>query len=387
LLTVLAFRSSTVFAGPERYLMELVGPLADLGFQLELLALYRRRPADPPIHPLVVLFRERGRSAEQWPDPLPLSVGTVFRLAQRLNSGPYTLLHCQDYKTDFIGGLAARLARVPAVATVHLHPQTTWRLRTYRLIDLVALRLFDQVIAVSEAIRQELLAAGLAPDRVVAIHNGLDVAQFEAGVAKTEGGRRRQDKDAEGPTIAIFGRLDPQKGQRDFLIAARQVHAVRPDAHFVLVGDGPNRARLEQLSEQIGIASHVHFAGHQADVFEWLQRTDVVVLSSRREGLPYVLLEALALARPVVATAVGGIPEVISDGTHGRLLPPGNPGELAQAIVWMLEHPAEATAMGERGRQRVLADFSAGRMARQTATVYRTALAQAHGWQNDRETR
>jgi glycosyltransferase involved in cell wall biosynthesis len=391
LLTVLAFRSSAVFAGPERYLVELVSPLADLDFRLEVLALYRRHPADPPLHPLVARFREGGWPAEQWPDPWPLSVHTVFHLAQRLRSEPYALLHCQDYKTDLIGGLAAHQARVPAVATVHGHLQTTWRLRTYRLIDLVALRLFGRVIAVSEALRQELLAAGLAPDRVVTVHNGLDVARFETGEAGKSVIRDQEIRKPTprfpdspipwfpDPTIAVFGRLDPQKGQRAFLLAARQVHATRPDARFVLVGDGPDRARLEQLSEQLGIANHVHFAGHQADVAGWLQYSDVVVLPSWREGLPYVLLEALALARPVVATAVGGIPEVIGDGAHGRLVAPGNLGELAQAMLWMLDHPAEAAAMGEQGRRRVLAEFTAGCMARQTANVYRTALTQARG--------
>jgi len=370
---VLYFRSSAVFAGPERYLVELGRALPEFGFEVELLALYRRSSESPAVHPLVARARAAGLPAEQWPDPGPLSIQTVFQLADWLRRGRYALLHSQDYKTDVIGVLAARFARVPCVATVHLHPQTTWRLRFYRQLDLVALRLCHQVITVSEAIRQELLAAGLAPDRVVTIHNGLDVAEFEAS-GQEVGGNDSRGNDVGQPTVAVFGRLDPQKRQSDFLLAARQVHATRPDVRFMLVGDGPDRASLEQLAQQLGIADCVRFAGHQTNVAALLQRTSVVVLSSVREGLPYVLLEALALARPVVATAVGGVPEVITHGETGLLVPPCNPSALAEGILWVLNNPAEAIRLGERGQERVLREFSATEMAHCTANVYRQVL-------------
>jgi len=373
---ILYARSSATFAGPERYLLELATALPEFGFSSEFLALYRRNPEGPEVHPLVAHAYRIGLTAAQWPDSGPISVRAVFQLARLLRLGEYIILHCQDYKTDLIGILAARLVRMPAVATVHLHTQTTWRLRLYRLLDLIALRLFDRVIAVSEAIRQEFLAAGFSPDRVVTVHNGLDVTQFESSLESARGSWRKQNEDTREPTIAVFGRLDPQKRQHDFLLAAKQVHAARPEARFLLVGDGPDRSVLWQFAEQLGLAHHVHFAGHQTNIAQWLQSTDVVVLSSVREGLPYVLLEALALARPVVATAVGGIPEVITHGETGLLVPPRNPAALADAILKLLNHPTEAARLGQQGRERVLRDFSATEMARRTAEVYRRVLAE-----------
>jgi glycosyltransferase involved in cell wall biosynthesis len=368
---VLCFRSSATFAGPERYLLELGRTLPQFGFELALLALYRRSPISLEVHPLVARARDIGLPAEQWLDSGPLSIQAVFQLVNRLRTGRYALLHCQDYKTDLIGGLAVQLARVPRVATVHLHPQTTWRLRAYRLLDLVVLRLFDRVIAVSGALRQELLAAGLPAGRVVTVQNGLDVVGFAESPGSLDEPRRTQE---EGPVVATFGRLDPQKGQRDFLLAAQQVSEARPDTRFQMIGDGPSRAELEQLVTTLGLDRAVKFAGHQSAVATWLEQSDVVVLASLREGLPYVLLEALALARPVVATAVGGVPEVMTEGDTGLLVPPHNSERLAQAILWMLNHPAEAAEMGQRGRERVLREFSIERMARETAAVYREAL-------------
>lgn len=369
--SVLCFRSSATFAGPEHYLLQLGRTFREFGFAMEFLALYRRSLESPAVHPLVARARAIGLPAEQWLDLGPFSVRTVFQLANLLRSGRYALLHCQDYKTDLIGGLAAHLARVPCVATAHLHPQTTWRLRVYRLLDLVILRLFDRVIVVSEAIRQELLAAGLPAERVVTVRLGLDVAWFEENRGTLE--ELKEDR-RDGPIVAIIGRLDPQKRQDDFLRAARKVRDERPEARFHLIGDGPSRVELERLAATLGLGNSVMFAGHQSAVAAWVEQSDVIVLASLREGLPSVLLEALALARPVVATSVGGVPEVVTHGETGLLVPPRDPEQLAGAILWMLDHPAEAAEMGRRGRERVLREFSIERMARETSAVYREVL-------------
>jgi len=289
------------------------------------------------------------------------------------------LVHTHGYKTDLLVGITAGLAGLPRIATVHLHTRATCALRVYRYLDLMVLRTFPRVIAVSEAIRRELLTAGLSPDRVVTIHNGIDVHQVEATVIEDRTTWLcRWQLDPHAPVVTTIGRLTLQKGQDVLLQAARQLLNEWPTIQFAILGDGPMRETLEQQACQLGIRAQVHFLGYQAEVATWIAASDTVVLPSRDEGLPYVLLEALALARPIVATHVGGIPEVIEDGQHGILVPPEAPRSLAQAILQLLQHPAQAQTLGQAGRCHVQANFPVTAMVEKTVQVYRNVLRTIH---------
>ena len=142
-----------------------------------------------------------------------------------------------------------------------------------------------------------------------------------------------------------------------------------------VIGGGPGREGLESLAALLGIDGAVSFLGHRRDVAAWMAISDVIVMASVREGLPYVLLEALALAKPVVATHVGGVPELIQDRETGLLVPPKHPERLAEAILYVLSHREESARLGERGREWVWQEFSPKTMAHKTAEVYREVLA------------
>jgi glycosyltransferase involved in cell wall biosynthesis len=144
--------------------------------------------------------------------------------------------------------------------------------------------------------------------------------------------------------------------------------------HTVVVGDGPERAQLEALAGQLGLADRVHLAGHQQDVRPWLAALDVLVLSSDWEGMPNALLEAMAAGLPIVATAVGGVPEVVVDGATGLLVPPGDPSALAEAITRLLRDPDLRRTMGQAGRARVERRFSINETVRLTEELYATLL-------------
>jgi len=375
---ILHMRSSAHFVGLERLLLQLVVPLRREGFDIELVVLYRRGDSMPSLHPLVVEARRRGVKAEQLDGGPKLPLRGVLYVANKLRKEGFALLHTHDYKTDLLGLLAARLARIPCVATVHGYVFVSRRLRIYRMLDLLVLRFFSRVITVSEELRQQLLTASLRRERVITVHNAINPLAFiSQGIQSISRLRRQLGIREDQPLIAVVGRLIPGKGHRYFLAAAKQVLQARPEARFLVVGEGPLRGKLEAMNVTLGIQHAVSFLGFRQDVAAFMQASDLIVLPSLEEGLPVVLLEALALARPVVATAVGGVPEVVKHEETGLLVPPRDADELARAMLYLLDRPNEGAKMGRKGQEVVARDFTVEAMAEKIATVYRQILTEA----------
>lgn len=373
---VLLCRSSSALHGPERHILQLAHGMPGHGFAPELLVLYRISPTSPDVHPMIRQAQESGIATMQLRDRSKLPPAVVDGIARRLRVGDISIVHSHGYKTNLLVGIVAAMMDVPRVATMHLHTRATHALKAYRLLDLVVLRRFPVIIAVSRAVRRELLAAGLSPDKVVTIHNGVDVDAIQASVtARREVLLTRWRLDPRYPVVTTIGRLTWQKGQDTFLEAAHLVLGDFPTAQFVILGDGPDRGSLEQLAAQLGIQSHVYFAGYQTEVTNWMAASDVIALASRGEGIPYVLLEALALGRPVVTTDVGGIPEVLSDGRNGLMVPCDAPALLAQQIIHLLQRPTRAEALARLGQLRVRQGFSVAEMVRRTVEVYDRVLS------------
>jgi len=374
---VLHLRSSSGLYGPERQMLQLAKHMKREGFQLEILLLYRRRGAMPLVHPLIEEARNHGLEAEQLGGKAKLSPRDVSYISQQLKRERFSLIHTHDYKANILGGIAAKLAGVESIATVHLHTETTHRLRLYKIIDLLALRFFPKVITVSESLRQYLIANGLSPQKVVTVHNAVDLETFASGVSlyNDKALRNRLGIGSDQPIVSTIGRLTSQKGHRYFLESAKRILEVLPETRFLIIGDGPLRDEFEGLSLSLGIAQAVRFLGYRQDIATLMSTSDVITMPSLREGLPYVLLEALALARPVVGTRVGGIPEVVKHGETGFLVPPKDSESLAKAIIQLLRNPEEAARLGERGRELVLREFNVETMVQKIAAIYTEVLS------------
>jgi len=361
----------------ERLLLQLAAPLSRKSFDIKVLVFYRRQRSMPPLHPLVVEARRRGVEAEQLDGGPRFPLRGILYVADKLRRESFSLLHTHDYKTDLLGLVAAKLARVPCVATVHGYVFVSHRVRIYQMLDLLALRFFPRVITVSEELRRQLLAAGLRGERVVTVHNAIDpVAFVSQGTQSISWLRQQLGIGQDQPLIAVVGRLIPGKGHRYFLEAAKQVLQARPEARFLVVGEGPLRGELETMNVTLGIQHAVSFLGFRQDAAALMKASNLIVLSSLEEGLPVVLLEALALARPVVATAVGGVTEVVMHKETGLLVPPRDADELARAMLYLLDHPDEGARMGRKGQEVVARDFTVEAMAEKIATVYRQILTE-----------
>jgi len=378
MLKVLHLRSSTSLGGPEKQILRVAKPLQREGFESALLVLYRRNDAMPFLHPLVAEAGKQGTLAGQMQDNSPFFFQLVNHIARKLKEDQFSLLHTHEYRGDILGGMAAKLAGIKAVATVRGYTDRTLALRLYKVLDLFALRLFDKVITVSYSLRWQVISAGLSQERVVTIHNAIDLEPLEVEASMDGLGLRKSfGIGHEEQVVAIVGRLSPEKGHVNFFQAARKILAASPKTRFLVIGDGPLREKLESLSVSLGLGSAVSFLGFRQDVVALMKMSNVVVLSSLREGLPNVILEALALAKPVVATRVGGVPEIIRDGETGLLVPPEEPEQLAGAIIYLLRHPAEGKKLGERGKAVVAREFNVETMAYKIAEVYREVLGLA----------
>jgi glycosyltransferase involved in cell wall biosynthesis len=238
----------------------------------------------------------------------------------------------------------------------------------------------DRVIVNSEAARREELEAGFPPERLDYIPNGIRLA-----AARTP--ERAALGLPEGPLVLSVGQLEAVKGQRYLIDAWATVRAAVPDATLLLLGNGSLRAELEEWTRREGVATSVRFLGFREPALPYLLACDLLVQSSVSEGMPNAVLEAMAARRPVVATRVGGLPEVVSDGETGVLIPPADPQALARAIVGLLADPERRAVMGEAAWRRVRDHFLAERMVTLTEAAYRRSGRPAVGGlaQQDRE--
>ena len=243
-------------------------------------------------------------------------------------------------------------------------------------------RQVDCFIAASEAIRQMLVADGVAADRTVTVHEGIDVEHVQAAPAVNVHEAFFLPHGA--PVVGNVAALVPHKGQRYLIEAAHLVVQQVPDARFVILGEGELREHLEKQVHEHHLEKHVLLPGFRTDVLGCLKGFDLFVMSSVTEGLGTSLLDAMAAARPIVATTAGGIPEIVEDGVNGLLVPPRDAKALADAIVRALKDQTLRRQMGEAGFARVNERFTVERMVAETASVYARVAGRPHVMDTER---
>jgi glycosyltransferase involved in cell wall biosynthesis len=285
------------------------------------------------------------------------------------------LVHTHSSKAGILGRFAARLAGVPAVVhTVHgwgFGPQTPRGLRaSYIALERAAAGLTHRLVVVSERDRDKGLQARIGrPGQYELIRSGIDLRMFSRADTDRVAKRRELGLPTDAPIIGTVGRLSDQKDPLTFVSVAEHVASRIRDARFVMVGDGPLRRDVETLIEQRGLGGRVHVLGLRRDVPEILPVMDVFVLTSRWEGLPRTLPQAMASGIPIVATRVDGVDDAIVDGSTGLLAPPGDAAGIASAICRLIENPALAKRLVTEGRCR-LDEFSLDRMIDDLARLY-----------------
>jgi glycosyltransferase involved in cell wall biosynthesis len=283
------------------------------------------------------------------------------------------LVHSHGYKANFYALLAARLAKVPVIATCHNWLGESRSMRAYARLDRYLLRFFDGVAVVSKSVGEQLGHAGTR-QRVRVIPNGVPTHGPEIGSELAD-----QIRTADRIVVGTVGRLSAEKGVSVLIEAASKICPDFPQAFFVVVGDGPLRSSLEARVRELGMRGQFLFAGERNDVNQIYRYFDVYVLPSFQEGMPMALLEAMAAGVPVVATKVGGVPDLLCDPSVGTLVEPGNPTAIATGIGDLLRDQSRRELMGSKARSRVEEQFSAAAMAQNYVELYQEALLRRSG--------
>jgi glycosyltransferase involved in cell wall biosynthesis len=305
-----------------------------------------------------------------------VSPRAVARLASALRGLAPGLVQSHGARSNFYTRLAARLAGVRVVvSTVHNavadYPVSAARLAVYRAMDRLTLPLTTRVLCVAGALARDY------PGRAVVVRNGIDLDDFDpVAIAPAARALRQTLVPDARPLVGFVGRLVREKDPLAFVALIAGVRRTRPDVHGVIVGDGPLRAGVERAVDAYGLGASCRVLGARGDVPALLAGLDVFVLTSESEGFPFVILEAMALERPVVATAVNGVPEIVEHGVTGVLVERGDGDALVRAVLDTLADAERARAMGRAGRRRVHACFTASRMVAETEAMYRDVL----GW-------
>ena len=329
--------------------------------------------------PLSLEARKRGLVFVTAPLDKRIGVGTRKPIASLLKELKIDLLHTHGGVAGFHGRTAARSAGTPVVVhTLHgihyLHYRSPFLRRLYVLLERRYSRFTDRLILVCQSDLRQARKHRLAPERKMAvILNGTDVPPSPGadGLSRL---RSELGWPPGRPVIGTVARLHRQKGIIHLLRAGQTILRAVPDSLIVIVGDGPEAERLKREADQMGLGQQCLFLGARDDAGALMALFDVYVLPSLWEGLPFVLVEAAALGRSIVATAVDGVPEILEDGRTGILVPPANPGALAGAVVRLLQDKGEAGRLGENARSLVPARFPLRRMVEQTQNLYLEAL-------------
>jgi L-malate glycosyltransferase len=301
-----------------------------------------------------------------------MDLSAAWRLSRAIKQLRPDVVHAHDPHGVAMAALALSMSTQPKRAPLVASRRVDFRLKQNALSRWK----YDQVdcfICASEAIRKMLVADGVAPLRVVTVHEGIDLEHVAA--APVAPLHEELWLPHGSPVVGNIAALVPHKGHRHLIEAAALVMRDVPDARFVIAGDGELRPNLEHQVKHLGLDKHVFLTGFRADVLSLLKAFDIFAMSSVTEGLGTSLLDAMACAKPIVATTAGGIPEVVQDGGTGLLVPTRDHQAMAAAIVRLLKDVALRRRMGEAGLALVTAKFSAERMVQETLGVYERVAA------------
>ncbi|MGA2715703.1 MAG: glycosyltransferase family 4 protein [Bryobacteraceae bacterium] len=319
--------------------------------------------------------RYEGIALETIPERGPFDPGTLLSLRALAVRARPDVIQTHAVKSHFLARSAGLPRQAPWVAFHHGYTWPSLKARAYNQLDRWSLRSAKKVLTVSLPFRDQLAAFGVPPERIEIIHNAIPAA-WGAGARELEEAARLRASAGIAPdrkVVLIVGRLSHEKDHLTLLEAVNRLRAtVMP--HLVIVGEGPEKSRIEERMRQLGLDNYVTFTGHQNSAEPWYGIADVAVLSSLSEGSPNALLEAMATNVPIVATAVGGVPEIVTHDESALLIDPGDPESMSAAIARLLTEPGLAERLKKRSRQLILERHEPEARTRKLVSIYRSLV-------------
>lgn len=297
-------------------------------------------------------------------------IKTIMKIRKFIKENKMDIIHSHGYKSNFYGLLASLNLNINRITTCHNWIGNGRKMKLYEYIDKLLLRNFDKVIAISEELKNEILRSGIF--KVMIINNGIDIERFKLQAT----GHRLKIKEAFGikeneKAIGTVGRLTVEKGHSYLIETFEKAVKEFPDTKLLIVGDGPLKESLESRAMSLGLKDNIIFTGIRNDIPELLSIMDIFVLPSLKEGMPMVLLEAMAARKAIIATKVGAVIKIIDDGVTGLLIKPTDVNSMCDCLTRLLKNTEKARLLSEKAYEKVKSEFSASKMAEQYFGEYR----------------
>jgi len=371
-IKILDLRDTDEIGGPGKTVLETYRAIDHARFDVHL-GIFRSLD-DHSDTPFLQAARAIGMPVHEVRGRGPYDPMLIRRLAALVRSEAFDIVHPHEASSDVITLAMRAIHRVPIVSTAHGWIGNSRKGRFMVNLDKRVLRRFDRVIAVSQKLQRDLIAAHVPAAKVTLLHNAIVLDKYrrtgERGALDALIGRQ-----VPRPVLVSIGRLSPEKGHADLVEALARVATDGRRMSAVFAGDGPSRPDLESRIRAAGLQDWVHLPGYVQEPARILQDADLMVLPSHTEGLPNAALEAFALEVPVLATRVGGTPEVVTDGVTGRLVPSQSPQDLAAGITSFLDDPETWRRWARAGRRVVETNFDFSARTRKLEAIYLEMMA------------
>ncbi|MCK4785497.1 MAG: glycosyltransferase family 4 protein, partial [Desulfobacteraceae bacterium] len=349
-INVLHLRDTDKVCGPGKTILETVAHIDKAEFDLTIGLFLLNRERTNAYYDAAV---DRGipilaiRTFHQF-DP-----SIIFKIIRIIREKNIHILHSHEYKSDLIAYAVSRIYRIPIMTTAHGWISNNKKSALYIRLQKKVLPKFDRVIAVSPLIKSQLIGSGVSPDKVSLVYNAIVVEDYNPSNVEPGYLRKKFNLPDNSILIGNVGRLSPEKGQIQFIKAATEVLNKHPECFFVLIGDGPSREMLENECKNLKLVEKIIFTGHEADVRKVYKDLDIVALTSYTEGFPNVMLEALCMGKPVLATDVGGTSDIVINNHTGILIPARDPDAIAKGLLKILKDPDWAKKTVKNGREMI----------------------------------
>ncbi|WP_031386105.1 glycosyltransferase family 4 protein [Desulfonatronum thiodismutans] len=370
-MKILHLRSSNGIYGAEGVILTLVRMQSNLGIDSIVLGI---RNAKNPHVEFIEKGVDEGLDGRSVDCKFALDLNAIHSIRNILQRESVDILHCHDYKANVFGLLASIGLKIKRVTTNHLWTGETFSLRLYEFFDGFFANFFNKVVAVSDAIAADAARFCISQQKVTTIYNGIDTDVYHPCTVPCSSLRNKFSFLPEYFILGMVGRLARQKGHVYLFQALQEIIPIHPNLRLVIAGDGPLRGELEQQITAAGLETTVIFCGIQTSMPEFYTMLDIFVLPSIDEGLPLVLLEAMSMQKPVIATDVGAVSRVIATDSNGLLVPSKDTKALVSAILQLMNNPKKSKMLAQNARLTVEERFSSRAMARNYEKLYHEVL-------------
>lgn len=369
-INVLHLRDTHEIGGPGKTILETISHIDNKKYNLHIAVFMARCEKEET--PFMKEARKRGfnihiiRSLNQFDPRILLS---IFRLIKKHK---IDIIHTHEILTDILGYLISKFCNVRLITTLHGWINNKFKDKVYIYIDNAILKAFNRIIVVSNAMKEQLIHCGISSGNIDVLHNSIVVKNYKK-VSKGYLGEIVHKK-IKRPVIGTIGRLSLEKGHKDFIKAASVVLQKGYDAAFFLIGDGPEKENLLRLIKNLNLEGKIFITGYLRNIQSVYSDIDLMVLPSYTEGLPNVVLEALLMEVPVIATNVGGTPEIIRNDETGFLIRPGFPEEISSKIIEYLRDPVKFEEMSKIGRLLIEKEFNFNKRTKKLEMIYEDVM-------------